>query len=70
METICLKSDKRKQPNMAVSFDRAGAFLRINTDVFGNLNPKAIKQGISAAIDLYYQRINKDDNNGIQDEHS
>lgn len=40
---------------MAINFERCGAFLRIKADVFENLNPKEIKDGLCKAIDRYYE---------------
>lgn len=46
---------KTKNSAMAINFERCGAFLRIKADVFGNLNPKEIKEGLCKAIDRYYE---------------
>ena len=46
---------QNKNNAMAINFERCGAFLRIKADVFGNLNPKEIKDGLCKAIDRYYE---------------
>lgn len=46
---------QNKNCAMAINFERCGAFLRIKADVFGELNPKEIKDGLCKAIDRYYE---------------
>lgn len=46
---------QKKEVAMAINFERCGAFLRIKADVFGELNPKEIKDGLCKAIDRYYE---------------
>lgn len=56
LETII---EKRDELAVSVTFEKCGAFLKINTDVFGNLNPNEIKKAFGNAIDAYYERLRR-----------